>query len=381
MQLRAMLGLNPMQECAEIFAMTAPGLEGLLAREISQLGMKPKEIVNGGVTIEGAVNEIQKLNLHSRIANRVIVRVAEFHASTFHELERRAKKIEWQRFIAGGQPVRFRVTARKSKLYHSDAVAERLVKFSGGIAVKDIEDDDGEDGSQLFIVRVAHDTCTISADSSGELLHRRGYRQAVAKAPLRETLAAAMIAGIEWDPATPLVDPMCGAGTIPIEAAMIARNIPPGLNRSFAFEKWPDHDAAKWNSMRDQARETVLPKAPAPIIASDRDAGAVEAATANAKRAGVLGDIDISRRAVSDAEYPQPAGVILTNPPYGMRVGESGPLRNLYSQLGRIVREAAPGYRIGLLSADKALEGQLRLDLNEVFRTTNGGIPVRLVAG
>ena len=148
--------------------MTAPGLEGLLAREISALGMKPTEIVNGGVTISGSVDEIQRLNLRSRIANRVIVRVATFHANSFYELERRAKKIEWQTFIRERQPVRFRVTSRKSKLYHSDAVAERLVRFSGGVATVDVADDDetARDDSQLFIVRIANDTVTISADSS-----------------------------------------------------------------------------------------------------------------------------------------------------------------------------------------------------------------------
>jgi putative N6-adenine-specific DNA methylase len=213
----------------EIFVMTAPGIEGLLAREITTLGLKPGEIVNGGVTIKGGHDAIQTLNLHSRLANRVIVRIAEFHASSFHELERRAKKVEWSRFISSGDPARFRVTCRKSKLYHSDAVAERLGRISGATATvgKDDESDESEEG-QLFVVRIAHDVCTISADSSGELLHRRGYRKAIAKAPLRETLAAAMIAGTEWDSSMPLVDPMCGAGTIAIEGAMIARNIAPG---------------------------------------------------------------------------------------------------------------------------------------------------------
>ena len=367
----------------DIFVMTAPGIEGLLAREIAALGIKPREIVAGGVSVTGGLEAIQRLNLHSRIANRVLVRVAEFHASSFHELERRAKKIGWGRFIAEeGQPVRFRVTCRKSKLYHSDAVAERLMKISQGTAAPDAGDEDeAPAGSQLFVVRMAHDNCTISADSSGELLHRRGYRQAIAKAPLRETLAAAMIAASEWEAATPLVDPMCGAGTIPIEAAMIARNIPPGLSRSFAFEKWPEHDSASWESAADEARSKVVPAAGAPLVASDRDAGAVAAAISNAERAGVRDDIEISERAISDARYPQPPGLIITNPPYGMRVGESGPLRNLYAQLGRVVREAAPGYRLALLSADKALDAQLRLDLTEVFRTTNGGIPVRLVVG
>ncbi|HLA13604.1 MAG TPA: hypothetical protein VJZ25_01150, partial [Gemmatimonadaceae bacterium] len=335
--------------------------------------------------------ELHRINLWSRVANRVLVRVDEFHSSTFHELERRAKKVEWSRFLAPGQPVRFRVTCRKSKLYHSDAVAERLLRATGAKAadaarangVDTTEGDDEEPASdaQLFVARIANDICTISADSSGELLHRRGYRQAIAKAPLRETLAAAMLLGCEWDPATPLVDPMCGSGTIAIEGAMIARNLPPGIERRFAFERWPSHDAAAWRRTLDEARAHALPKAPARIVASDRDAGAVKATRENAERSGVLGDIEISERPVSAADYPDTPGWIVTNPPYGLRVGESAPLRNLYAQLGNIARERAEEYRIAILSADAALESQLRLDLHEVFRTTNGGIPVRLVAG
>ena len=369
---------------SDYFVMSAPGIEGLLKRELVSIGIVPKEVVAGGVAFQGTIEHLMRVNLHSRLANRVLVRVAEFHADTFYELERRAKKIEWRRFTSSGQPVRFRVTCRKSKLYHSDAVAERLVKSSGGTATPD-EDDEagGESGAhaQLFVVRIVNDVCTISADSSGELLHRRGYRRAVAKAPLRETLAAAMIAGTGWDRSMPLVDPMCGAGTIAIEGAMIARRMAPGASRQFAFEKWPGHDATLWKSMIDQARDRALPRAAAPIVASDRDAGATAATSANAERAGVSGDIEVAERSVSDAHYPQPAGWIITNPPYGVRVGNAGPLRNLYSTLGRIVREHAPGYRLGLLSADLELESQLKLDLSEAFQTTNGGIPVHLVLG
>ena len=367
--------------------MTAPGVEELLAAELKSLGVLVGEKVPGGISFSGTTEHIQRVNLRSRLANRVIVRLAEFHASTFHELERRAKRIEWSRFISAGDLVRFRVTCRKSKLYHSDAVAERLIKLSGGTAIattsvdENDESDDESGSAQLFVVRIVHDVCTISVDSSGELLHRRGYRQAIAKAPLRETLAAAMLAGIEWDHDSPLVDPMCGSGTIAIEAAMIARNIAPGMKRSFAFEKWPDHDATMWKRLLTEAEERVLPSAPGPIVASDRDAGAVAAAQSNAERAGVAADIEISEAAVSDASYPQPPGWIVSNPPYGLRLGESGPLRNLYSQIGRIVREGVPGYRLALLSADPALEGQLRLALEEVFQTTNGGIPVHLVVG
>ncbi|MGI9042530.1 MAG: THUMP domain-containing class I SAM-dependent RNA methyltransferase [Gemmatimonadaceae bacterium] len=363
----------------KIFVMTAPGIESLLAAELTALRIRITDQTAGGISFSGSTDHLQRVNLWSRLANRVLVRVAEFHASSFHELERRAKKIEWASFTSPGDRVRFRVTCRKSKLYHSDAVAARLLQASGGVAAATDESDEGDDDAQLFVVRLSHDECTISADSSGELLHRRGYRHATAKAPLRETLAAAMLAGSGWDPSAPLVDPMCGAGTIPIEAAMIARGIAPGATRRFSFERWPDHDSAGWKKTVDDARDAALPRVPGPIIASDRDAGAIEATAANAGRAGVTGDLEISETSVSGASYPQPPGWIVTNPPYGLRVGETGPLRNLYSQLGHIVREGAPGYRLAMLSADKALESQLRLETDEVFRTTNGGIPIRLI--
>jgi len=380
--------------------MTVPGLEMILAGELAALGLPRGETTTGGVSLTGSAGDLWRINLWSRVANRVLVRVDEFHASSFHELERRAKKVEWSRFLSPGQTVRFRVTCRKSKLYHSDAVAERLARAahekSGTTAheksgtTEDTEGVQGTDnggtaeedgGAQLFIVRLADDVCTISADSSGALLHRRGYRQAVAKAPLRETMAAAILIGSGWNLTSPLVDPMCGSGTIAIEGAMLARGIAPGLSREFAFERWPDHDADAWRAMKEEARGIALPHAPGPIVASDRDAGAVAAAIANAERAGVRGDIHIDERAVSDAEYPDEPGWIVTNPPYGLRVGESEPLRNLYARLGRIVIERAKGYRIALLSADRALDAQLGIVLKEVFRTTNGGIPVRLVVG
>lgn len=370
----------------KLFATTAPGLEGILARELKQLGMKIGGSVAGGVEFSGDAGELAKANLWSRVANRIVVRVDEFHANSFHELERRAKKVEWGRYLSAGSPVRFRVTCRKSKLYHSDAVAERLanaaIRSTGARADAVDDDEESEEANgQLFIVRIANDICTISADSSGALLHRRGYRQAIAKAPLRETIAAAMLIGSEWDMTRPLVDPMCGSGTIAIEGAMMARRMAPGVGRSFAFEQWPEHDSSKWNAMVDEARQAVLPSAVAPIIASDRDAGAVAAATSNAQRAGVASEIEIREQPLSTVEFPSPPGWIVSNPPYGHRVGEAAPLKNLYARLGTILREQAKGYMLALLSADRSLEAQLRLDLHEVFRTNNGGIPVRLITG
>ena len=355
--------------------------------------MRPGKVIPGGVSFDGSLNQLRLVNLWSRVASRVLVRVDEFHANSFHELERRAKRVSWKRFATPGQSVRFRVTCRKSRLYHSDAVTERLAaavntQLGGSVVAEsdgagpedDMADIDEADTSQLFVVRLANDICTISADSSGALLHRRGYRQAVAKAPLRETLAAAMLIGSGWDRESPLVDPMCGSGTIAIEAALMARQMAPGAGRRFAFQNWPAHDASAWQHTIDRARDSALPIAESSIVASDRDDGAVAAARANAERAGVSGDIDISADAISDARIPDIPGWIVTNPPYGLRLGESGSLKNLYSQLGNVVRQKT-GYRFAMLSADKALEAQLRLQLSDVFRTKNGGIPVRLMAG
>jgi putative N6-adenine-specific DNA methylase len=187
-----------------------------------------------------------------------------------------------------------------------------------------------------------------------------------------------MVIGSGWKPDYPFVDPMCGSGTLAIEAAMSARNIAPGLSRNFAFERWPAHDSTVWSRLQSEARAQVRQHAAAPLIASDRDSGAVEATTRNAERAGVRADIDITEAPLTGARFPggRP-GWIITNPPYGVRVGESRPLRNLYASLGQLARSR--GYKLGLLSADRSLEAQLGIEMNEVFRTKNGGIPVRLV--
>ncbi|HEX8395635.1 MAG TPA: class I SAM-dependent RNA methyltransferase [Longimicrobium sp.] len=374
----------------DLFAITAPGLEPLTAAELRALGIEGV-VEPGGVAWTGPAAQMHEANLRLRTASRVVVRAARFRARTFFELERHARKVPWERWVGRGGRVRLRVTSRKSKLYHEGAIAQRLLDAIGravgqveGATVADDENDGAAD-AQLFIVRFVRDECVISADSSGALLHLRGYRQALAKAPLRETLAAAMLLGGKWDPRTPLIDPMCGSGTIAIEAALLARNIAPGLAmadrepRRYAFADWPDFDAPGWAAAVERARAEILASAPAPILGSDRDAGAIQASTANAERAGVSADVAFSVRPLSAIEPPDGPGLILCNPPYGVRVGERDPLRNLYAAMGRTVQERAPGWTLGLLSADKQLEGHVGLPFREAFRTSNGGIPVHLV--
>jgi len=347
---------------------------------------------------------MSRANLWLRTASRVVVRVAEFRAAAFYALELAARRVAWDRFVGPSSTVRFRVTCRKSKLYHSAAVAQRLAdavrRRAPGVRVEMPDSDVDEtvdpwtgvpvdretaartdSPGQLFVVRLMHDVCTISADTSGALLHMRGYRRQIAKAPLRETIAAAMLLGAEWPGGAPLVDPMCGSGTIAIEAARMARRMAPGRDRRFAFQDWPEHDGDAWRTVVEEACGKEASHAPAPIVASDRDRGAIDAALANAQRAGVADDVELSVAPISALAPSGTNGWLITNPPYGVRVGEKGPLRNLYAQLGNLVRAKAPGWTIALLSADRRLESQTRLDLRERFATRNGGIAVRLMVG
>jgi putative N6-adenine-specific DNA methylase len=380
-------------EPLSLFAVTAPGLEPLAAAELASLGIRGAA-EPGGVAFQGTREQLYAANLRLRTASRVLVRVAELHARTFFELERHARRLPWERWVRPGAPVRLRVTSRKSKLYHEGAIAQRLLGWIdervGGIGASAAEklageEDETAEAGQLFIVRVVRDQVAVSADASGALLHLRGYRQALAKAPLRETLAAAMLLGSGWTGEAPLLDPMCGSGTLPVEGALIARRIAPGLAgadrkpRPFAFTEWPDFDAGAWRRTVDAALEEVRPSAGVPIVGSDRDAGAIEAAAANAERAGVLDDLDLSVRPVSAIEPPAGPGWIVANPPYGVRVGETDRLRNLYSALGRVAREKCPGWTLALLSAERRLEGQVGLPFRDALHTSNGGIPVRLV--
>src|SRR5690606_29970041 len=249
-----------------LFAITAPGLAPLAAAELEALGVAGVVVSDdAGVEWSGTLEQLYAANLHLRTASRIVLRLGTFTARAFWELEKQARRVPWETVVAPGAAVAFRVTSRKSKLYHEAAIAERLAEA----VVRAVPSATVHAGTapQLLIVRVHRDRFTLSADTSGALLHRRGYRLATAKAPLRETLAAAMLLAGGWDRRSPLVDPFCGSGTIPIEAALLARRIPPGLSgpdhapRRYAFRRWPDFDAALWDDVVTRARDAILPAA------------------------------------------------------------------------------------------------------------------------
>jgi putative N6-adenine-specific DNA methylase len=405
----------------KLFAVCAPGLEPFTALELDRLGLidshasrsenfptgkgspddrqvlrpaltgclpaggQERELQSGGIEFQGSLQHVYQANLHLRTASRVLIRLGEFYASAFPELRRKASRLLWENYLAPERPIALRITCKKSRLYHEGAVAERV---EGAIAdrlgrsppVRKYSEDSDTDFPQLIVVRIVDNLCTISVDSSGALLHRRGYRLATAKAPLRETLASAMVMASGWDSISPLLDPFCGSGTIPIEAVLLARKIPAGYSRQFAFMDWPIFDPKSWNELLAHARKEITSEAPE-IIASDRDAGAIQAAHANAERAGVADCIEFSRKAVSAIDPPAGPGWVVTNPPYGVRLKKMNDLRNLYAQLGKVLRTRCPGWHVSMLCDRVQLIRSTGLEFDRGISVMNGGLKVKLLRG
>ncbi len=372
-------------ETFDAYAITAPGIERVAAAELALLGAMPAATEVGGVAFRADHEMLWRANLELRSATRVIARLGTFRARALGELERKTAMLPWERFLSRGQPMRIRVTSRKSRLFHTGAVAQRIAsgastRLGGTIEHATSGEEDESAGSQLIIVRLLRDECMVSIDSSGALLHRRGYRLESARAPIRETLAAAMLLAIGFRYDEPLLDPLCGSGTIPIEAALIARDIPPGADRHFAFSSWSSFDAEQWTSLRAARLARVRAAAPAPITGADRDAGAIEAARANAARARVGDGVTFRIASVSAAEPPsKEPGWLVTNPPYGVRVGDERRLGDLYARLGQVARARFRGWRIAIVSSSPALAAQTGFTWREELRTRTGGLPVRVL--
>jgi putative N6-adenine-specific DNA methylase len=360
----------------QLFAVCAPGLEPVLLSELQALGYQGRA-AGGGVELEGTLDDVMRLNLWLRTASRVLVRMGELKATAFPELVRKASALPWEKFVK--TKAQLRVTCRKSRLYHSSAVAERLhtameERLKHTIQMQKASSDDDGNGpqlpAQLFVARFEHDVCTVSADSSGTLLHQRGYRGPQAKAPLRETLAAALLLAAGWTGETALCDPLCGSGTIAIEGALIAMRRAPGWQRSFAFQEWPGFDARAFQDLQVAARAGEQPLK-IQIEASDQDAGAVAAARENAARANV--ELTLAQRQLAQLTPAAGPGLIACNPPYGVRVG--GDVRRIFRELGDALKKR-PAYGLAALAADESAATAAGLQLRRLLKTQNGGIPI-----
>jgi putative N6-adenine-specific DNA methylase len=354
-----------------------PGLEAVVAAELEGLGIPSRPAGTGALAARMTDRQLYLANVGLASATRVLVDAGQVTARSFAALEDRLAEVDVARWVAPGSPVRVRVTSHRSRLLHTGAIEERMRRVLALGAVPPA----GEEAA-LLVVRVDHDRVSVRVDSSGAPLHERGWRGPAAKAPLRETLAAAMLTASGWGPGRPLVDPFCGSGTVAIEAARRAAGLAPGADRSFAFESWPSFAPGTWASVRaevDGWRTAASASPPAPIVARDRDAGAVAATGENAVRAGVADLVDVDEAAVSALVPPDAAGAgaIVTNPPWGGRL-RGGDLRDLYARLGQVARGRFPGWTLAVLTSDPSLSraiggpGEVRL------RTRSGGTAVHL---
>ncbi|ORJ62418.1 THUMP domain-containing class I SAM-dependent RNA methyltransferase [Geothermobacter hydrogeniphilus] len=358
----------------DLFAVVPPGFEQVCAAELLALGMADIGPEAGGVSFTGKLRELYLANLWLRSAGRVLVRFAEVQARDFPSLFRKAVRLPWGEFIRPGQRMRFRVSSRGSRLQHGGRIAETLEMAARQALGVRQEEDGGEE--QLVLVRLEKDCCFISIDSSGALLHRRGYRVEPGAAPLRENLAAAILATLAWRSSEPMVDPFCGSGTFAIEAALLAANIPPGRQRGFAFMHWPGFRHGLWKLLLDEADRGLRKESHGLILAADRDAGMLTKARANAELAGVAGMIEWQCSEVIDLRLPTQPGVLVANPPYGDRLEQPENVARLYRQLDALCLTEWRDWRKGIIVPDPALLRQW--SGRKKIRFRNGGLPVRL---
>ena len=331
----------------EKFELIAPchfGLEAVMKREILDLGYEITSVEDGKVTFEGDAEAIAYANVFLRTTERILLKIGQFRAETFEELFEKTKALPWERYIP--KDGKFWVTKAnsvKSKLF-SPSDIQSIMKKAMVERLKTVYHTEWfqEDGSSFPIrVSILKDVVTVGLDTSGVSLHKRGYRKMTAKAPITETLAAALLMLTPWKKDRILVDPFCGSGTFPIEAAMIARNVAPGLRRSFASEQWPRVGQERWRAGRVAAYQAIRYDVMPQIYGSDMSQEAIDLARENAEKAGVDDCITFTVCRAEEARLVGDYGCIITNPPYGERIGEVKEVEALYRSLGALLRQNA----------------------------------------
>jgi putative N6-adenine-specific DNA methylase len=357
----------------EIYLVASPGTEATLLAEAQLLKFANVKAVMGGVTCSGNWQEVWRANLELRGCTRVLVRIGSFHAGHLAQLDKLASRFPWGTFLGKDVPLNVEVTCKKSRIYHAGAAAERIEKA----LVKSLGVKIAADAEVSIKARFESNLCTISIDTSGDSLHKRGHKEAIAKAPMRETLATHFLRMCEFTGTETIVDPMCGSGTFVIEAAEMAAGLKPGRTRSFAFERLVGFDQTAWDKMQ----ESTSAKIPSfRFYGSDRDAGAIRSSLANAERAGVTGFTQFVQKSVSEITPPEGApGLVIVNPPYGTRIGDKKPLFALYAALGQTLNSRFKGWRVGLVTTDTSLAKATGLSFGKPEIPVNhGGLRVLL---
>ena len=365
----------------KFFATCPRGLELLLADELRQLNGAKIHAVGGGVQFAGDFILCYRVNLESRIASRVLWQVATDRYQSEEDIYRAAYALPWTDWFDPARTIRVDVSATKSPLTSlnfvtlkiKDAVCDKVRRLSGRRPSVDTREPDIPIQGHL-----TDREFTLYLDTTGEPLFKRGRRLATGEAPLRENLAAGILRLAGWVPGTPLLDPMCGSGTILLEAAHMALEIAPGLGRHFAFETFKNFDARRWRELMQQSGARQKPRAPLAIYGSDLSAAVLNAARANLMASGLEKIVSLKRADVLEIAAPAQEGIIVTNPPYGVRLGEQQALAEFYPKLGDVLKKQFTGWRAYLLSADMRLPKLIRLAASKRTPLFNGALECRL---
>ncbi len=352
-------------------------MEVWLLAEAKQGGFKRAIAVRGGVTIWGGWDVVWRANLTLRGASKVLARIGEFRAFHLAQLDKRARKFPWGDVLTHKPLVKVEVvTNKRNKIYHSGAAVERIERaifeeFGAKIAPSIT------DADIVIKVRIENNNVILSVDTSGEGLHKRGHKQAMGKAPMRETMAALLLRGCGYTGEETVLDPMCGSGTFLIEAAEISRNMLAGRARNFAFEQLANYDEKRVQKIHKAWHTRPSTQH---FYGSDRNANVIEFANANARRAGVDDVCNFHTRALGDLIRPDgPAGLVLVNPPYGTRLGEKQQLLSLYSAFGDVMQDRFSGWRIAMVCTDRQLAAATKLPWHEPTPPiAHGGLKINL---
>ncbi|AJE46948.1 THUMP domain-containing class I SAM-dependent RNA methyltransferase [Celeribacter indicus] len=358
----------------EIFLGTQPGLEPCLREEAAEAGFPAPVAVGGGVTFQGSWEDVMRANLTLRGAARVLARIGEFRAFHLAQLDKRARKFPWGEVLRPDVPFRVEVvTGKRNKIYHAGAAQERIERA----ITEELGAPVSPEAEVVLKVRIEDDTVILSVDTSGEALHKRGYKAGVGKAPMRETMAALFLRACGYRGTESVLDPMCGSGTFVIEAAEWARGLMPGRARRFAFEHLVPCDAGALARLREGWRSSGTDLA---FHGSDRNVNVIGMATENAARAGVGDLCRFAPVPVSAVERPAgPPGLVIVNPPYGARIGKKKDLYALYGAFGQVMAERFSGWRVGMITSDGQLAQATGLPWLPVGApVAHGGLRVRL---
>jgi putative N6-adenine-specific DNA methylase len=367
----------------QYFATVARGLETLAAQELEQLGAHSVTPGFCGVAFEGDRPLLYRANLWARLPFRILVKLKTFPCQDAQDLYRGIQTLDWSQYLTPDFTLAVNATGKNQHLNHTHFTALQVKN-----AITDQQQQTVDDRSNVDIqnpdvrmnVFIDQDFCTVSLDSSGHSLHRRGYRPAVGAAPLKESLAAALIQLSGWQPEQAFYDPLCGSGTLPLEASLKALNIAPGLFRDrFGFETWPDFDLSLWEQLLQTAQSSRSETLRASIGGSDRDAGVVEQAIANAQHCGVGDQVWFAEIDLADVSVPATSGVLFCNPPYGERLGQDSDLGAFYKLLGDVLKQRFKGWTAFVLSGNKELSQSIGLKSSQRIPVFNGSLPCQLL--